>query len=201
MAIWYFVGLWMAAILFTSSISAPPETGSSLLGLLRAKAGHVFVYAVLGWALFGALTAPRAGFGLRSRLALPAVALTVVLFAALDETRQSFVYGRSALPTDVLLDTVSGLAGALLHQRRVRGSGARPPEGDLPDQVGKQGAADELRQSFVPNREPSFGDVLIDGASALAAVCVASVARKLRAGRGTPRRTSWPVRSSPTVGE
>lgn len=63
------------------------------------------------------------------------------------------------------------------------------------------GAADELRQSFVPNREPSFGDVLIDGASALAAVCVASVARRLRAGLGILRRTTRPVRSSPPVGE
>ena len=63
------------------------------------------------------------------------------------------------------------------------------------------GAADELRQSFVPNREPSFGDVLIDGTSALTAVCVASLARRLGVGRGMPRRTSRPVQSSPPVGK
>ncbi len=122
MAIWLFVGLWMAVILFTSSISAPPETVSSLVGFLRAKAGHVFVYAVLGWSLFGALTSRRAGFELRSRVALPVAVIVVVLFAAFDETRQSFVYGRTALPTDVLLDTISGLVGALLHERWMRRS-------------------------------------------------------------------------------
>ena len=124
MVIWLFVGLWMVAILFTSSISAPPETVSSLVGFLRAKAGHVFVYAVLGWSLFGALMSPRAGFGLRSRVAVPVAVVVVALFAAFDETRQSFVYGRTGLATDVVLDTVSGLAGALLHGRRAR---ARTP--------------------------------------------------------------------------
>jgi VanZ family protein len=129
-AIWLFIGLWMAVILFTSSISAPPETVSSLFGFLRAKAGHVFVYAVLGWSLFGALTSPRAGFGLRSRYGVPAVVVIVALFAALDETRQSFAYGRTALPTDVLLDTASGLAGALLHQRRARTKTSAAPRHD-----------------------------------------------------------------------
>ena len=67
------------------------------------------------------------------------------------------------------------------------------------------GAVDELRQSLVPNREPRLGDVLIDGASALAAVCVASVARQVRAGRGSPghlsRRVRQPVGPTPRVGE
>lgn len=130
MAIWLFVGIWMAVILFTSSISAPPDTAGSLLGLLRVKAGHVFVYAVLGWSLFGALASPRAGFGLRSRVALPVAVVVVALFAALDETRQSFVYGRTALPTDVVLDTVSGFAGSLLHQRRAGGGTPAVPGHD-----------------------------------------------------------------------
>ena len=132
MAIWLFVGLWMAVILFTSSISAPPETVSSLVGFLRAKAGHVFVYAVLGWSLFGALASARAGFELRARVALPVAVVVVGLFAALDETRQSFVYGRTALPTDVVLDTVSGLVGALLHQRRSRATRTAAPGDDAP---------------------------------------------------------------------
>lgn len=55
------------------------------------------------------------------------------------------------------------------------------------------GAGDELRQSFVPNREPSFGDVAIDGASALAAVCVVGVVRRLRRGVGLQRRTHQPT--------
>ena len=146
MAIWLFIGLWMTAILYTSSISAPPETAGSLFGFLKAKAGHVFVYAVLGWSIFSALTSRRAGFGLRGRLALPAVLLVAVAFAAFDETRQSFVYGRTALPADVLLDTVSALAGALLHQRLLRrrqlGRGVPEPLGaDPAGQLGQQGAA------------------------------------------------------------
>ncbi len=36
--------------------------------------------------------------------------------------------------------------------------------------AGAFGAADELRQAFVPNRSPSVVDVVIDGASALASV-------------------------------
>lgn len=55
------------------------------------------------------------------------------------------------------------------------------------------GAVDELRQSLVPNREPNVGDVLIDGASALAAVCVASVVRRLRASWGLAHRARQPV--------
>ena len=55
------------------------------------------------------------------------------------------------------------------------------------------GAADELRQSLVPNREPSVGDVLIDGASALTAACLVGVIRRLRAGWSPPRRAHQPV--------
>ena len=148
MAIWLFLGLWMAVILFTSSISAPPETVSSLLGFLKAKAGHVFVYAVLGWSLFGALTSPRAGFGLRARPSVPAVVMIVALFAAFDETRQSFVYGRTALPTDVLLDTFSGLAGALLHHRRGRGSATATPGRHPSGVVGRDGAVEQEHQEL-----------------------------------------------------
>ncbi|MDP8925284.1 MAG: VanZ family protein [Chloroflexota bacterium] len=145
MAIWLFIGLWMVAILFTSSISAPPETAGSVWGLVKAKSGHVFVYAVLGWSLFGALTSPRAGFGLGSRLAL---VVTVALFAALDETRQSFVYGRTALPTDVLLDTASALAGALLHQRQARGGRFESPGHEAANQPAQQGPAERERQEL-----------------------------------------------------
>jgi len=125
--IWLFLGLWMAAILFTSSVAAPPEPGAGGFGFLKAKAGHLFVYGVLGWTLASALTSGRAGFGLGPRVALAATVTGAALFAAFDETRQSFVYGRSGLPADVALDVVSALAGALLHQRRL-GCPDRAPE-------------------------------------------------------------------------
>ena len=67
------------------------------------------------------------------------------------------------------------------------------------------GAVDELRQSLVPNREPRLGDILIDGASALGAVCAVAVARRLRLRcdivRARPRPVPRPVVPSPTVGE
>ena len=38
------------------------------------------------------------------------------LLASLDETRQSFVYGRTAMVSDAMLDTVALSGGALLHR-------------------------------------------------------------------------------------
>ena len=55
------------------------------------------------------------------------------------------------------------------------------------------GAVDELRQSLVPNREPRLADVLLDGASALAAVGVVGAVRRLGLGLGVPRRASRSV--------
>ena len=140
MGVWLFLGLWMAAILFTSSVAAPPEAAGAGFGFLKAKAGHVFVYGVLGWTLAAALTSPRAGFGLGSRTALAATVAGAALFATFDETRQSFVYGRTALPADVALDTLSALAGALLHQRRRGGLDDRPPRLSCPGRAPRQRA-------------------------------------------------------------
>ena len=133
MLIWLFIGLWMAAILFTSSVAAPPEMGASILGFLKAKGGHVFVYATLGWALRYALTSPRGGFGFGGIAALVGTLATAIVFAIVDETRQSFVYGRTALPTDVLLDSVAALAGAVLQQRSARWLTASPSTSGGPD--------------------------------------------------------------------
>ena len=67
------------------------------------------------------------------------------------------------------------------------------------------GGVDELRQSLVPNREPRLGDVLIDGAGALAGVCAVGIARRVRLRRGGVRTSLRPGRRpaapSTTVGE
>ena len=89
---WLALGLWYAAILFTSSLTSTPESGQPLKDYLIAKSGHVFVYGVLGWIVSEALTAPGAGFGVGRRTALAITIVAGAVLAALDETRQSFVY-------------------------------------------------------------------------------------------------------------
>lgn len=51
------------------------------------------------------------------------------------------------------------------------------------------GIGDELRQSFVPNREPRLADVAIDGLSALSAVVLITVWRRLRDTQRLARRS------------
>lgn len=116
MSRWLFVGLWYAAIVFTSSLTSTPESSQPWRDFLIAKGGHVFVYSILGWLLAAALSAPAAGLALGPRLAIAVIIITGCLLATLDETRQSFVVGRTGQPWDVLLDTVSLSGGALLQQ-------------------------------------------------------------------------------------
>jgi VanZ family protein len=133
---WLVLGLWYAAILFTSSLTVPPEVGQPWLGFAKAKGGHIFVYAVLGWLLMETLRSRRAGFGLAARLALPVTIIASAILASLDETRQTFVYGRTGQVADVLLDTLSLSGGALLHQWLLRGLGGQPvpPASHLSDE-------------------------------------------------------------------
>ena len=112
---WFALGLWYAAIVFTSSLASAPVTGQPLGDYLVAKTGHVVVYSLLGWLAIEALSAPAAGLALRRKTALVVTVLLGVVLATLDETRQSFVYGRTGLPLDILLDTVAVSGGALLH--------------------------------------------------------------------------------------
>src|SRR5581483_9753337 len=123
---WLAVGLWYAAIVFTSSLASTPDEGRPLLSYLMNKGGHVFVYAVLGGLLVETLTSPRAGLSLQRRAA---VVVTIVLgacLASLDETRQTFVYGRTGQPSDVLLDTVSLSGGTLLWAWLAQRLGSTP---------------------------------------------------------------------------
>src|SRR5437016_1362339 len=111
---WLAVGLWYAAIIVTSSLTSTPDNGRPLLGYLMNKGGHIFVYAVLGWLLVDTLTSARAGLSIRRRLAVAITIAAGVALASLDETRQTFVYGRTGQPSDVLLDTLSLSTGAVL---------------------------------------------------------------------------------------
>ena len=113
---WLGLGLWYAAIIFTSSLAATPETGGPLVGYLLNKTGHILGYVVLGVLLSETLTSPRAGLALRPRLVIAVTIVVGAVLASLDETRQTFVYGRTGQPSDVLIDTLGLSGGALLYQ-------------------------------------------------------------------------------------
>jgi VanZ family protein len=144
---WLALGLWYTAIVYTSSLASTPVSGQPLGDYLIAKTGHVFVYAVLGWIVSEALTSPQAGMSLTRRLALATTILVGAILASLDETRQSFVYGRTGLPVDALLDTVAVSGGALLHQR-LTGRPAPAPLAEPVGELGQQRAVEDQHQEL-----------------------------------------------------
>ena len=144
---WLALGLWYAAIVFTSSLAAAPVTNQPWSDFLIAKGGHVAVYGLLGWLTVEALTAPAAGLVLERRLALLVTILVGVALAGLDETRQSFVYGRTGLPSDVVLDTVALSGGALLHQW-LHGPLGAPALGQAAGDPGQQRAVEDQHQEL-----------------------------------------------------
>ena len=87
-----------------------PETLSLIHHVIR-KSGHFTEYFILSLLLLHALRAGTRDFGLRWALI---VIFIVAGYAALDEFHQSFVPGRTAAVTDVLLDTSGGAAAQLL---------------------------------------------------------------------------------------
>jgi VanZ family protein len=146
---WLALGLWYAAIIFTSSLAATPETGGPFIGYLLNKTGHVLGYVVLGLLLSEALASPRAGLALRHRLVLAVTIVVGAVLASFDETRQTFVYGRTGQPSDVLIDTLGLSGGALLHQwlasrLATAAPGARPD--DAPDDSADQRPAEHQHQ-------------------------------------------------------
>ena len=90
--------------------SASPETLSSIHHVIR-KCGHVTEYFILSWLIMRSLRAEKKDFGLRWALV---VILIVAAYAGLDEFHQSFVPGRGAAVSDVLLDTSGGAAAQLV---------------------------------------------------------------------------------------
>lgn len=95
---------------------ATPETLSAIHHVIR-KCGHVTEYFVFSLLVLKGLRAGGREFGLS--LAVIAV-LIVAAYAALDEYHQSFVPGRGAAVSDVLLDTAGGAAAQLVMAIFVR---------------------------------------------------------------------------------
>jgi VanZ family protein len=89
---------------------ASPETLSTVHHVIR-KCGHFTEYFILSLLILRGFQAGNREFGLR--LALLSI-LMVAGYAALDEFHQSFVPGRVAAVSDVLLDTSGGAAGILI---------------------------------------------------------------------------------------
>jgi VanZ family protein len=112
---------------------AAPETLSLIHYVIR-KCGHFTEYFILSLLLLRGFRAGHRDFGLRWALI---VILIVAGYAALDEFHQSFVPGRGAAVSDVLLDTTGGAAAQLVValvvlwgsvRRRQRESGATQNE-------------------------------------------------------------------------
>jgi VanZ family protein len=105
----------------------PPETLALMHHVIR-KCAHFAEYFILGLLILRGIRAGRHG----TRPAWAAVAILLVAgYAALDEFHQSFVPGRTAAISDVLLDTTGGvtaqavaaLAALWFHVRRGREKG------------------------------------------------------------------------------
>jgi VanZ family protein len=130
---WLPVLFWMALIFSASSdvnsfahssrLIAPllhwlfpqmPDDTVYLMVLIVRKCAHLTEYAVFALLLWRALRKPvkndsRPWNWREARLAL----LMVALYAASDEFHQCFVPTRTALVSDVLVDTAGGVAGLL----------------------------------------------------------------------------------------
>jgi VanZ family protein len=93
---------------------ASPDTLELMHHVIR-KCGHLTEYFILSLLILRGLCGGRAGrSGPRWRWTWAlATILLVAAYASLDEFHQSFVPGRTALVTDVMIDTAGGAAAQL----------------------------------------------------------------------------------------
>jgi VanZ family protein len=92
----------------------PPATVDAIHHFFR-KTGHFTEYAVLALLLWRTIRQPQKGDPRKWRWDEAGLALSVVfLYAAGDELHQVFVNGRTALVSDVFIDTTGGATGLLL---------------------------------------------------------------------------------------
>ncbi len=101
---WIFVFLWGGIIFYLSSI---PNLNSGLeADFLLRKLAHIFVYFVLVALIFNALS--KTFFYLKKQKTvfdkLIFASFLSLIYAVLDEYHQTFVFGRSGSPKDILID-------------------------------------------------------------------------------------------------
>lgn len=99
---WIPTWLWMGIIFAFSSRPSDELPDFGLYDLLVKKGGHMLGYALLAWLFFRSWQ----GSGLSRNRAYTLAFLSSVLYAVSDEVHQSFVPGRHARVTDVLIDTI-----------------------------------------------------------------------------------------------
>jgi len=99
---------WMGVIFYISSL---PDTSIPISGDEPLSIGaHLAEYAILGFLLLRAVTAPSGWLSHRWLGALITL-LCSFLYALSDEWHQSFVPGRFSSPVDVMVDVIgAGLA-------------------------------------------------------------------------------------------
>jgi len=112
---WYGLAtmLYMLGITFLSSIPRQTASRHALIEY-SLNLGHIPLFAGLSFLLIKTV-APMKRQNLATRACMGA-ALVLVAFAAIDEWHQSFVPGRSASFTDLLLDMM-GIGAVLLFYR------------------------------------------------------------------------------------
>ncbi len=86
------------------------------------KCGHFTEYFILSLLILRGIRSGRSG--MRWTWALAAI-LLVAAYASLDEFHQSFVPGRTAAVTDVMIDTAGGVAAQLAAALFLSRSGSR----------------------------------------------------------------------------
>lgn len=101
---WWPPVVWAVGVVTATSIpnvSLPGPSGTD-------KAGHFFMYGMLGFLMLRAATPTR------SLRALLITLASVAAFALLDEWHQAFIPGRSADAADWVADTMGAGVGCLL---------------------------------------------------------------------------------------
>jgi len=105
--------LWMGLIFWFSSRSVLLTIESDAGEKLFYKSAHIFVYALLAWLWWRAISPQRA---VNWATILAAVGLSA-LYGISDEIHQLFVPGRHGQVADVLFDTSGALAMMLIVRR------------------------------------------------------------------------------------
>lgn len=101
---------WLARIPLFAALGLPPHM-FDMANLIVRKCAHFVEYAVLSVLVYRALRASWPGVAAR-RVVIAAGAIAV-LVATGDELHQATTLTRSGAPTDVVLDSIGALAGAL----------------------------------------------------------------------------------------